>query len=254
MPIDARLLPRRQVLRLLEEAGEPIVARPPACTPKRCASSGGDFDHRQRGAGAAFEVEAQHARVVHLVDVIAGQHDQVPRLLALDRVEVLVDGVGGALVPVLADPLLRVQHLDELAELVGDDAPAEAQVAGQRQRLVLQRDEDLAQPRVEAVAEGEVDDPVGAAEIDRRLGAFLRQRRQALADASGQHHDDDVVQHVESSALQHDARRGAVGAGDAQRQAVHLVLAGLGLREVQPFDDDDAVRRAGRVRRRARLS
>ena len=47
-------------------------------------------------------VEAQHLRVVHLVDVIAGQDDHVPRVLAHDRVEVLVDGVGGAQVPVLA--------------------------------------------------------------------------------------------------------------------------------------------------------
>ena len=90
---------------------------------------GRHLDHRQRGAGAALQVEAQHPRVVHLVDVIAGEHDQVPRPFALDGVEVLVDRVRRALVPVLADALLRVQDLDELAELVGDDAPAEAQVA-----------------------------------------------------------------------------------------------------------------------------
>ncbi len=64
--------------------------------------------------------------------------------------------------------------------------------------------------------------------------------------AAGQHHDEDVVEHASSLALQDDARRGAVGAGDAQRQAVHLVHARLGVREVQPLDDDDALRRAAR--------
>ena len=39
----------------------------------------------------------------------------MPRILADDRVEVLVDGVGSALIPVLADALLRRQNLDELA-------------------------------------------------------------------------------------------------------------------------------------------
>src|SRR4029079_3661461 len=153
------------------------------------------LDHRQRRAGAAIEMEAQHARVVHLVDVIARQHDQVPRLLALDGIEVLEDRVRRALVPVLADALLRVQHLDELPELVGDDAPPEAEVAGERERLVLQRDEDLAQPRVQAVAQREIDDPVGAAEVDGGLGAFPGQGEEALTHASGQHHHDDVVEH-----------------------------------------------------------
>ena len=60
-----------------------------------------------RRRGAALAMEAQHARVVHLVDVVAGEDDDVLRVLARDRVEVLVDGVGGAEIPVLADALLR---------------------------------------------------------------------------------------------------------------------------------------------------
>ena len=67
-------------------------------------------------------MEPQHLLVVHLVDVIAGEHDDVARVLADDRVEVLVHRVGGALVPVLADALLRRQDLDELAELLRHDA------------------------------------------------------------------------------------------------------------------------------------
>ena len=99
--------PGGRCLRLLEEAGQPILL-----VDLQDAEAAGFLrrDSRctaERRAGAALAVEAQHLRVVHLVDVVAGQHDQVPRVLAQDRVEVLVDRVGGAEVPVLADPLLR---------------------------------------------------------------------------------------------------------------------------------------------------
>ena len=125
--------------------------------------------------------------------MIARQHDHVLRRLAHDRVQVLVHGVGGAQVPVLADALLRRQDLDELAEFLGDDVPAHADVAIERQALVLRDDEDAAQAGVDAVAEREVDDAVRAAEVHRRLGAFPGQRRQAFADPSGQDDDERVV-------------------------------------------------------------
>ena len=188
----------RQVLRLLEEPDQPVVV-----VDLQHAEAARFFrrnlDHADGRRGAALAVERQHARVVHLVDVIAREDEQMARILAHDRVEVLVDGVGRAEIPVFADALLRAEDLDELAELVGHDAPAHADVAAERERLVLQRDEDLAQARVDAVAQREVDDAVGAAEIDRRLGPLLRQRIQAFAGASGQNHDDDIVLHARPS-------------------------------------------------------
>ena len=157
---------------------------------------GGNLDGGQRRPRAVLAVEAQHARVVHLVDVIAREHDELPRVFSMDGIEILVHRVGGAEIPVFADALLRTQDVDELAELVRDDAPAHAEVAAQRERLVLQGDEDLAEPRVDAVAQREIDDAVGAAEVHGRLGPFLRERIEPLAGASGQHHDEHIVQHV----------------------------------------------------------
>ena len=93
--------------------------------------------------------------------------------LAVDGVEVLVDGVGRAEIPVLADAFLRRQYLDELAKLLGHDVPAHPDMAVERERLVLRGDEDAAKPGVDAVAEREIDDSVGTAEIHRRLGALL---------------------------------------------------------------------------------
>ncbi len=54
------------------------------------------FERRQRGVGVLLDVEAQHLRVIHLVDVIARQHHDVARRLAHDGIQVLEDGVRGA--------------------------------------------------------------------------------------------------------------------------------------------------------------
>ena len=206
--------------------------------PKRLRVGDRHLDRRERDRGLPFLVEPQHARVVHLVDVIARQHDQVPRVLAHDRIQVLVDRVGRALIPVLADPLLRRQNLDELAELLRHDAPAHADVPVERQRLVLRRDEDAPQPGVDAVAQREVDDAVRAAEVHRRLGALLRQRIEPLAGAAGEHDDEAVVEqrrHGRPSApAQHDACWRAVGSDDPERQAEHVVDARLDVAQIQP--------------------
>ena len=62
-----------------------------------------NLDRRERHGGAALLMEAQHLRVVHLVDVIAREHDDVLQDFLHDRIQVLVHGVGRALIPVLAD-------------------------------------------------------------------------------------------------------------------------------------------------------
>ena len=92
---------------------------------------------------------------------------------ALDGVEVLVDRVRRAQVPVFADALLRRQNLDELAQFLRDDVPAHADVAVQRERLVLGGDEDASQAGVDAVGEGEVDDAVGPPKYTAGLARSL---------------------------------------------------------------------------------
>ena len=67
-----------------------------------------------------------------------------------------------------------------------DVAPAFANVAVERQRLVLRQDVDLAQVGVDAVGQRDVDDAIDAAEGDGRLGAVASQRVQALSRAASQ--------------------------------------------------------------------
>jgi len=64
------------------------------------------------------------------------------------------------------------ENLNELAEFAGDErAPAFADVAIERERLVLREDVDAAQAGVDAVGERDVDDAILAAEGNCRLGA-----------------------------------------------------------------------------------
>ena len=95
-------------------------------------------------------------------------------LLGADRVDVLEDRIGSALVPALGDALHGREDLDELAEFTGHHrAPALADVAVERERLVLGEDVDVAQIGVDAVGEGDVDDAVLSGEGD---GGLARSR------------------------------------------------------------------------------
>ena len=127
-------------------------------------------------------------RVVHLVDVVAGEDEDVVRVVVLDDVEVLEDGVGGAAVP-LGDPAagdVGLEHLHAAPVPVEVPRAAQADVVVQGARVVLGQDDDIVDARVHAVAQREVDDPVLAAERHRRLGTHRREDREALAFAAGE--------------------------------------------------------------------
>ena len=127
----------------------------------------------QRDLGVGLLVVMQHPAVVHLVDLVAGENDHVPGLFAADGIDILVDRVGRAHVPVGAGALRRRQQLEELAQLLGHNArPAFADVPVERQRLVLGEDVNPAQARVDAVGERDVNDAVVPSEGHRRLGAI----------------------------------------------------------------------------------
>ena len=137
---------------------------------------------------------AQHDLVVHLVDMVAGQHDDMVDAVVLQDVDVLVDRVGGALVPLrLRDALARRQDVEALVALRPQEVPAALQMADQAVRLVLGRHADAADARVQRVGQREVDDPGLAAEIDRGLGAPVGQLLQPRAAPSGEHERERIA-------------------------------------------------------------
>jgi hypothetical protein len=117
--------------------------------------------------------------------VVAGEDDDVFGLLGADRIDVLVDRVGGAHVPVGAGALHGRHDLKELAQLLRHDAgPAFADMAIEAERLVLGHDEDLAQAGVDAVGERDVDDAVMAAKWHGGLGAVAREGEKPFSGAA----------------------------------------------------------------------
>src|SRR5262249_43908666 len=107
-------------------------------------------------------------------------------------VNVLIDGVGGPLVPLFVEALLRRQDVDVFVEFPAQVAPARGYMAVETASLVLRKDKNAAQVAVDAVGQGEIDDAVEAAEGDRRLGAIACQRFQTRPLAAGKDHGQDV--------------------------------------------------------------
>src|ERR1043166_8437317 len=79
--------------------------------------------------GFLLDVGAKHVAVIHLVDMITGQDQDVLRCGLLDCVDVLVDGIGCPLVPLLVEPLLGRQDINVFLQFPAQVAPPGGDVA-----------------------------------------------------------------------------------------------------------------------------
>src|SRR5699024_10953956 len=98
----------------------------------------GHFHDGDGAGGPGGLVALHHLGVVHLVDVVAGQDHHILRVIQVDEPDVLIDGVGGALVPgaALAAHIGR-QDVDAAGGAVQVPGHAAADVAVQLQGPVL---------------------------------------------------------------------------------------------------------------------
>ena len=130
---------------------------------------------------------------VHAVELIAGQDQHVAARVLLDVADVLAHGVGGALVPVGGlVGLLGGQDLDEApaerVELVGvGDVPVQADAEKLRQHV------DAVEAAVDAVADGDVDEPILAGDGHGRLAAQHGEGIQAGAAAAAQDQAQNIT-------------------------------------------------------------
>jgi len=127
-----------------------------------------------------------HLPRVHPVHVVGAEHDDVVGLVVVDQVQALVDGVRAAGEPARAQPLLR-RHRGHVVAQQGGHPPGGGDVPVQRMRLVLGQHADPQIPTIDQIGQNEVDQPVVAAERDRRLGAVGGERPQPLALTAGEH-------------------------------------------------------------------
>ena len=125
-------------------------------------------------------METQEVAVVLLADLVAGQDDDILRVIAVDEGNILVDGIGCAFVPVGAGRLLiRGQYMDAAVQTVQVPGLAVADVLIQHKRLVLGQNPHRVNVGIDTVGQREIDDAVLAAKRHSRLGQLLGQRIQA---------------------------------------------------------------------------
>src|ERR1700730_1007635 len=141
---------------------------------------------------AGIDMLLEHAAVVHFVNVIAGENENVLRTLAADGINILIHRVGGALVPLLRHSHLRRQYFDILAE-ARKRGPSRANVAIEAEGFVLREHEHAPQIRVDAIGKRDIDDAIESAERNRWLGTIARQRPQPFTLASRKKYSDGVA-------------------------------------------------------------
>ena len=126
---------------------------------------------------------------IHLVKLVAAE-DEEPLPGLLEKVgEVLAHGVGRALIPTgPGGGLLRGENFHEAAGAENIEFVGRVDVPVQRGGVELGQHIDVADAGVEAVADGDIDQPVFAAERDGGFGAVLGQGEEPFARAAA--HDD----------------------------------------------------------------
>ena len=132
---------------------------------------------------------ADHLPVIHLVDMVAGQDQDHRRPIILDIIQILVDRVGRAAVPVGIFVILEGRQ-DGDAAVAADHVPggAGADMVDQGIGTVLAEDGDPLDAGVQQIGQGEINDPGKAAEGDSGFGPVMSQHTQFIDAATGQDH------------------------------------------------------------------
>ena len=142
--------------------------------------------------GAALDVLLHHLGEVHAVNVVRAHHDDDVGVGVMDQVQGLVDGVGAAEEPALADALLRGDGGDVVAELRGHP-PGLGNVAVKAVGLVLRQDHDLQVPGIDEVGQRKVDQPVASGKGHAGFGPVRRQWHETVSLAAGEDNGQDFL-------------------------------------------------------------
>ena len=143
--------------------------------------------------GLFVYMEGKHRTIVHFIYMITGQYQYIRRVMTTQNVEILIDCIRRALEPLRAVPgLLGSEDADEAgAEVV--EVVGERNVLVEALGVVLGEDEDPAQVRVEAVADGDVDEAVLARDGHGRLRALVGEGKEPGSPTASQDDGEGVI-------------------------------------------------------------
>ena len=135
----------------------------------------------------------QHLGIVHFIDVVAGEDEDILRIIPVNKIDILIDGVGRALIPLGAlNLLVRGQDVDTAVVPVQIPRLTVADIIVELQRLILRQDADRVDTGIDTVGERKINNSVFSAVGDRRLGDLLRQDAKATALPPCKQHCDTL--------------------------------------------------------------
>ena len=140
-----------------------------------------------RHVGLVLLVRLEHFAEIHAIELVAREDQHVVDARLLDVPQVLPHGVGGALVPVgVVLRLLGGEDFDEAAVEGVEDIRA-ADMLVQAGGIELRQHVDAVQAAVDAVGDGDVDEPILSGHGNGRFGTDLGQRVKPRTLSAAQH-------------------------------------------------------------------
>jgi hypothetical protein len=160
----------------------------------------GKFERGDSDVSARVGVLLEHLGVIHFVDVVTGEDEDEFGTLATDGVNVLVNSVGGALVPLLGNAHLGGKNFDEFTE-AHERRPTGTDVARKAQGFVLGESEDTTKTGVDAIGESNVDDAIESAKRNSGFGAIASEGPETFALTSSEKDSNGIahIGHIESA-------------------------------------------------------
>ena len=116
--------------------------------------------------GFLFLMELEHRIIVHFINVIARQYQQIIRTVGVNEINILGNGICSSAIDIEAFIGFFAGRQHEHATVLGIKTPASARcdVAVKKHGLILRQDTNYVDPAVRTVTEREIHDAVLAAE------------------------------------------------------------------------------------------
>jgi hypothetical protein len=151
------------------------------------------FETANRDVSLLADVLLQHHLVIHFVDVIASKQHDISAAMAFNDIDVLVYRVRRAEVPHrFGDPLAGRKDIEALVALWAKEIPTHLKMPNEAMGLILGRNSDTTNPRVQSVRKREVDNTRLSSEVDGWFGTLICQLQQPASSSASQDKGESI--------------------------------------------------------------
>src|SRR5262249_33367111 len=152
------------------------------------------FETAHSNVRASLDMLSQHDLVIHLVDMIAGEQHDEPAAVALDDIDVLIDGIRSSHIPHrFGNALAGRQDVKTFVTFRTEEIPAHLQVTDKAVGLVLCGNRNATDAGIECIRESEIYDAGLAAKIDGGLGPPVSKLQKPATSTARQNEGQGVT-------------------------------------------------------------